>query len=117
MKNSKPLNIALIAACLPLFAGCMERQAVYRGQPAAQPSGEAVADEPPGPPPPQMEVVPVAPGSVTVWFWVPGAYEWRNHWVWVGGRWTPRPHPGAVWVAGNWERHGRHHVWVTGHWR
>lgn len=117
MKNSKLLNIALIAASLPVFAGCVERQVVYRDRPVAQPSGEIVADEAEAPPPLQVEVVPVAPGSVAVWFWVPGAWEWHNHWVWAGGRWAPRPHPGAVWVAGGWERHGHHRAWFTGHWR
>ena len=102
MKKSNLTKWLLIAASLPLLAGCV----VYEEPPA-------VAAQPP----PQAEVVPAAPGPVTVWFWIPGQWVWRGGWVWVGGRWEARPHPGAVWVAGGWGRHGHHRVWIEGHWR
>ena len=91
-----------IAIGLPLLAGCV----VYQEPPAVVAA-----------PPPQVEVVPPAPGPVTIWFWVPGAWEWRGQWVWVGGRWAARPYAGAVWVHGGWGWRGHHRVWVEGHWR
>lgn len=97
-------NFLVIAASLPLLAGCV----VYE-QPGP----------PPPPPPPRVEFVPVAPGPVTVWAWVPGDWQWRGgRWVWVGGRWTTRPRRGAVWVPAHWEHRGHHNgVWVEGYWR
>jgi hypothetical protein len=117
MKNSVLAKSILIAASLPLLAGCV----VYERQPRpygyAPPPGQVVVAEPPAPPPPQVEVVTVCPGPVDVWLWIPGCWEWQTHWVWVAGRWASRPHPGAVWVTGVWVRHGHGHVWVAGHWR
>ena len=116
MKNSLLIKCALLAAALPLFAGCVEREVVYRDRPAPPP-GPGVVDEAPAPPPPQTEVITVAPGPVEAWYWVPGCWEWRGSWVWVGGRWAARPHPGAIWVGSHWGWHGRHRVWVGGYWR
>jgi len=118
MKNSTLIKTVLIVAALPLFAGCVERQVVYRDRPVyAQPpppQAEVVADAP-APPPPQVEVVPVAPDPT--FLWIGGNWEWRGRWVWAGGHWGPRPHPGAVWVRGGWEMHGHRRVWVESHWR
>jgi hypothetical protein len=53
------------------------------------------------PPPPQVEVVGVAPAPGLVWV---GGY-----WNWVGGR--------HVWVGGRWEAPPRgYHAWVPHHW-
>jgi hypothetical protein len=109
MKSYIVNRLLPIVASLPLLAGCT----VYE-QPAPQPAQVEVA---PVPPPPQVEVVPVAPGPVAVWYWTPGAWEWRGSWVWVGGRWAARPHPGAIWVGGGWGWHGHRRIWVGGHWR
>lgn len=105
---------SLLIASLPLMAGCVEREVVYRPGP---PPGAVVMDEaPPGPPPPaQVEVIPVAPDPT--FMWIGGFWEWHGRWVWVRGHWGPRPHPGAVWVEGRWIRHGHRYVWVGGHWR
>jgi hypothetical protein len=111
MKKSTLLKFVLIAASLPLFAGCVQREIVYRDRPGA------VVEEAPAPPPPQTEVVTIAPGPVDLWFWVPGSWEWRGHWVWYGGHWASRPHRGAVWFGPHWEQRGHHHVWVRGGWR
>ena len=124
MKKSILIKSLLIAASLPLLAGCIvERPArtVTVVQPAPPPGGPPPADvvvtQPEAPPPPQVEVVPVAPGPLTLWLWVPGCWEWRGHWVWTAGRWAPRPHPHAVWVAGHWGHRGGGYVWVGGRWR
>ena len=128
----------LIAGTASLLTGCVERRVVYVPQPApaytpAPPppgSNPPVAAEPaPNPPPDasvvtaptappvaQTEVIPVAPGPE--YYWVPGYYGWNGRvYVWVGGRWAPRPWHGAVWVGGHWGRHGHGYVWVGGHWR
>jgi len=125
MKNSIIFKSALIAATLPLFAGCVERQVVYRDRPVyvqtpppadgAPPPQTDVVVEAPAPPPPQVEVVPAAPDPTFVW--IGGVWEWRGHWVWTAGRWAPRPHPGAVWVSAHWGYHGHRRVWVGGAWR
>ena len=103
MKRSLIIKSLLVAVSLPLFAGCV----VYE-QP--QPADD-------NPPPPQVEVVPAAPGPLNVWLWVPGAWEWHGRWVWAGGHWAARPHAGAVWVGGYWGWHGHRRYWVHGYWR
>jgi hypothetical protein len=116
MRTSLLVKCALIGAAVPFFAGCVERQVVYRDRPA--PAREVVVeDEAPPPPPPQVEVVPVIPGPPALWFWAPGVWEWHGRWVWTGGHWIRRPHPGAVWYGPRWEYRGPHRVWVTGEWR
>jgi hypothetical protein len=115
MKKSILTKSLLLAVSLPLLAGCV----VFERQPVAvaSPPAEVVVTQPENPPPPQVEVMPVPPGPLELWLWVPGCWEWRGHWVWAGGRWAPRPHPHAIWVAGHWDRHERGYVWVGGHWR
>jgi hypothetical protein len=79
---------------------------------SAAPPAETVAQ---APPPPQTEAVVVAPGPGYVW--VPGSWEWRGRWVWVGGYWAFPPSPGGIWVDAYWVRgpYGWHRV--PGHWR
>jgi hypothetical protein len=124
MKNTILIKTILITAALPLFAGCVERQVVYRDRPVyveqpapapgAPPQAEVVVADP-APPPPQVEVIPAAPDPTFIW--IGGSWEWHGRWVWAAGHWGPRPHPGAVWVHGGWERRGGHRVWVESHWR
>ncbi|HXB58293.1 MAG TPA: hypothetical protein VNU95_01950 [Candidatus Acidoferrales bacterium] len=114
MKKPILIKSLLVAATLPLFAGCVVRVRTAAPPPPPPP---AVTVDMYTPPPAQVDVVPVAPGPADVWFWVPGAWEWRGHWVWAGGHWGMRPHPGAVWVASGWAWHGHHRVWVRGYWR
>jgi hypothetical protein len=52
------------------------------------------------PPPPQEEVIGVAPAPGYIWF---GGY-----WGWVGGR--------HVWVAGHWGAGRPGYAWVPHHW-
>lgn len=77
--------------------------------------GEVVADF--APPPPQEEVVTVAPAPGLVW--IGGYWGWYGgRYVWVTGGWHQPPRPGAVWVAGSWTaRAGGRHVWVRGRWK
>src|SRR5262249_3222797 len=104
----------LIAAGLLLGTGCVERKVVYVREPASPPpAGETVVVE--EPPPPYEEVVTVSPGPEYVW--MPGVWEGHGRWVWVGGRYVVRPHPGAMWVGGHWAHRGRGYVWVRGYWR
>ena len=73
-------------------------------QPVAPTDGVVVAQ---APPPPQVEVVPVAAGPDYVWapgYWSIGV---GGDWVWAGGHFVIRPHPHAIWVGGGWARHGR----------
>lgn len=67
------------------------------------------------PPPPPREVIVEAPSPRHVW--QPGYWTWRGRWVWQEGHWVTRPHPGAIWVEGRWERRGPHYVWRPGYWR
>lgn len=113
MKKSIIIKSLVVAIGLPLLAGCVERE-VYRESPPP-PAGEAVVEQPSEPPPSQVEVVPPQPDITFIW--VPGAYEWRGRWVWVGGRWASPPHRGAVWIRGGWVLRDHHSVWVRGHWR
>lgn len=112
MKTSLLVKGVLLAAALPLLAGCAG-QAAHREHPAAV----EVTDEVPPPPAPQRDVILPLPGSPAQWFWVAGCWEWNERWVWVPGRWASRPYAGAVWSAAHWDGHGKHRVWVTGHWR
>lgn len=67
------------------------------------------------PPPPLVETVVVAPGPGVVW--VAGDWEWHGRWVWGGGRWIYPPRPGVIWVSASWE-HGPHgYRRYPGHWR
>ncbi len=120
MKTTNLITSLAMSASLPLLAGCIvERPArtVTVVQPAPPPGDEVVVTEAAALPPPQVEIVPVAPGPLTLWFWVPGCWEWRGHWVWAAGRWAPRPHPHAIWVTGHWAHRGQGYVWVSSHWR
>lgn len=99
---------------LLLTAGCVERRVVYVTPPpgAAQPAETVVATAPPAP---QVEVVTVAPGPE--YYWVPGYWGWNAGWVWIGGRWSVRPHPRAIWVGPRYERRGHGYVYHRGYWR
>jgi hypothetical protein len=111
MKTFSIVRIFLAAACLPVLAGCVTREVIYRPGPGP------VAEEAPAPPAPQTEIVTVAPGPLAVWFWAPGCWEWRGRWIWAPGHWIARPHPGAEWVGAHWGWRGHHRMWVGGGWR
>jgi hypothetical protein len=112
MKISNLTKVSLLAATIPVFAGCVTR--VVYTQPPPPPSAVVVDNTPP---PPQAEVIPPAPGPADVWFWAPGEWVWQGQWVWHTGYWRARPYAGAVWIRGGWGWHGHRRVWVGAHWR
>lgn len=115
MKNTILFKTALIAASLPLLAGCIvERQPrrVVVQQPAA--TDEVVVENPGEPPAAQVEVIPPAPDPTFIW--IGGVWEWRGRWVWVRGHWD-HPHPGHVWMRGHWEHHPNGYIWIHAGWR
>ena len=68
------------------------------------------------PPPPQTEVITVAPSPRHVW--VPGYWTWRDDdWVWQSGYWESRPSPEARWVPGQWIATSNGWRWQDGEWR
>ena len=65
------------------------------------------------PPRPIVETTVACPAPEYVL--VPGHYSWvEGRWLWVRSAWVLPPQPGAVWVAGRWEKRTRN--WVEGHW-
>jgi outer membrane lipoprotein SlyB len=78
----------------------------------AQPQEVAVAPATPVAPP---ETIVASPGPGYVW--IPGAWQWRGRWVWVGGYWVAPPSPGAIWVSGYWSPGPHGYIWIGGHWR
>ena len=117
MRKSLLIKTLLIAAGLPLLAGCIverqPRRVVVVEQPA--PAGEVIVETPAALPPPRIEVQPVSPGPEYIW--IGGGWEWRAGWIWAPGHWVIRPRPRAAWAVGHWERHPRGYVWVEGRWR
>jgi YXWGXW repeat-containing protein len=104
LMKMKLISGALLAAALS-FGAC---------GPAYVSGGAEVVVES-EPPPPQVEVRPVAPYAEAVW--IEGYWRWTGReYVWVRGHWD-RPRHGWVWVAHHWERRGNHWHYVPGHWR
>ena len=68
------------------------------------------------PPAPRVEIRRATPGPDHVW--VAGYWKWsgRNH-VWVNGTWVKKPHRGAAWVPGHWQKLRGGWKWIPGHWR
>jgi hypothetical protein len=109
----------IVAVTSLMAAGCVvrERTVVHdRGGPVvtADVGGEVDVTGPP--PPPIVEVQPVAPDPAFVW--IGGVYVWRGDgWRWDRGHWARPPHPGAIWVPHRYVYRGGRHVWVRGGWR
>jgi hypothetical protein len=68
------------------------------------------------PPPPQVEVVGVAPAPGLVW--IGGYWNWvGGHHVWVAGRWDAPPPGYHVWVPHRWVPYRGGWRLQRGHWR
>lgn len=68
------------------------------------------------PPPPIVEVRPVAPGPRHIW--IEGYHRWDNGaYTWVPGHWERRPRAHSVWVRGHYVHGRRGWYWVPGRWR
>src|SRR3954453_3069019 len=70
-------------------------------------------------PPPVLrhEVAVARPGPGFVW--VRGHWDWSpaaRDYVWIPGGWVHPPHARAVWVEPRYERRGRGHFFIAGHW-
>jgi len=117
MKNSISIKILLVAAAWPLLAGCESREPNDIGPQVAMVDNVNVGQPTQPPPANQKEVIPVCPGSVALWYFIPGHWAWRGQWVWVEGHWRTRPHPGDIWLPGKWVEKGNVYVWQKGHWR
>jgi hypothetical protein len=104
---------AVLASLVAFGAGCV---VAVRPAPAVVYSepGEVVVDQ--DPPPPQTEVVGVAPGAGFIW--VGGYYHWYgNRWAWNRGHYERPPHSGAVWVRPRYANRGNARIYVHGYWR
>ena len=89
-----PLALALSLGLL--MTGCVVAPVQPRGVVYTQPAYVNTA-----PPPPQVEVVGVAPAPGYVW--VSGYWVWQmNRYVWLTGHWTAPPHAGARWMPHAW---------------
>ena len=117
MKKLTAIKILLVTIAFPLFTGCAPERPVdvapqvgtaadYHGAAPTQP-----------PPKNQEDVVPACPGSLALWWVIPGHWEWRGDWVWAQGHWRTRPHPGDIWLPGKWAAQDGVYVWQRGHWR
>jgi hypothetical protein len=112
------LGAATLISVLGLTSGCVvavrPAPVVYTQPAYAEPTGEVVVDS--DPPPPQYEVVGVAPGPG--YLWIGGYYHWYgNRWVWYRGHYEMPPHPGARWVAARYEFRAGRRVYIRGYWR
>ena len=117
MKNPYPIKSLLAAAALPLLAGCAP-QPPTNVAPQVQTADNTYVGQPTqAPPPDQKDIIPVPPGPKTLWWFIPGYWDWRGQWVWVPGHWRPRPHPGDIWIRAKWVQQGGVYVWQKGHWR
>jgi hypothetical protein len=78
-----------------------------------EPAPVVVSQEPP---PPQVEIRTVFPGSG--YTWLLGYWGWNGRrYAWHRGEWVLAPRTGAVWVEGHWERQPNGWVWVPGRWQ
>ncbi len=67
------------------------------------------------PPPPQVEVIPVAPSPAHSW--VPGHWTWNGaRYIWIGGHWRAA-RQGYYWVPSHWQRTPGGYVFIEGHYR
>lgn len=114
MKHHRPLrNLLLALPFLTALGGCVVAPAPY---PAGQPGPvEAVVIAPMAPPPPLVEIVPVAPYAGAIW--IGGHWTWsQGRHVWVPGRHVP-PRVGHRWEPHRWVQGPRGHWHLRGgHW-
>jgi hypothetical protein len=98
-------GLAMVASVL-LLAACAE-EVVERPRYGAEVVTVA-------PPPPQVEVVGVAPHPG--WVWEPGYWNWQGErHVWVAGTWVA-PRPGYRWEPHAWVKEGKGWRLREGYW-
>ncbi|MBL0085566.1 MAG: YXWGXW repeat-containing protein [Ideonella sp.] len=111
----RPAQI-LACATAVLASGCVMvpygSQGGYGAYGGSQAYGDVVTV---APPPPQQEVIGVAPALG--YLWIGGYWGWgggRHHWV--PGYWSA-PRPGHTWVPHGWVRSGNGWRLNQGHWQ
>ena len=114
--------LTLTAATVVALSGCVmapvsrpvytpQPQVVYQQQQGVPQQATTVYVEPP---PPQYEVVGVAPAPGL--FWIGGLWLWQgNRHVWQPGRWEQQ-RPGYVYAPQRWVRAGNGWQMHGGHW-
>jgi hypothetical protein len=121
MKIPNSARIILMAAGLSWFAGCAANPPVDVAPQVAPADGVYVGQPTQPPPADQKDIIPVCPGPGTLWWFIPGHWDWRGQYVWVPGHWRTRPHPGDIWLSGKWVEQNNQtntvYVWQSGHWR
>jgi hypothetical protein len=117
MKHPVAIQLLATAAALALFAGCASHAPTNVGPQVATADDVSVSPPTQPPPPNQRDIIPISPGPRTLWYFLPGRWDWRGKWVWVPGNWRPRPHPGDIWIQGKWVAQDNIYVWQKGHWR
>jgi hypothetical protein len=119
---ARPARVALggaaLLSALALMSGCVvavrPAPVVYTQPAYSEPAGEVVVDS--APPPPQYEVIGVAPGPG--YLWIGGYYHWLGgRWVWYRGHYELPPRAGAHWVAARYDFRFGHRVYIRGYWR
>ena len=108
----KPIPFMLTGIALAVsVTGCVVApRPVYYQQPHYQ---EQVVIQV-APPPPQVEVIGVAPYAGHIW--LGGAWYWEGgRHIWHPGHWEA-PRPGHVWVPHHWENNGHSWHFREGYW-
>lgn len=105
------LSLAAVALAATGFLGaCMVVPVDRAGYPVASSDEVLLA-----PPPPQYEVVGLAPAPGLIW--IGGYWGWTGgRHLWTPGRWTA-PRPGYLWSPHRWQRGARGWRESPGHWR
>ncbi len=66
-------------------------------------------------PRPPVYVRPAAPHPGHIW--IDGDWVYNGHgYVWREGYWAP-VRPGSAWIQGHWKNSRRGYRWIPGHWR
>jgi len=82
-----PSKIVSASALVAVAASALMSGCTYYEAAPAHPHHVVVVEGPSNPPPPQVEVIGVAPYYGA--HWVRGHYVWRyHHWVWIRGHWS-----------------------------
>lgn len=52
------------------------------------------------------------------YLWVSGDWKWQgNKYVWHNGYWAAPPKKGAMWYPGHWKKDNKGYYWIPGKWQ